>query len=433
MKSRFPVCVVIALLSLVLVVSAGADDPKKDQLTYVEKTKYPVMDEMKEASEELSKAAAAKTAEILAEVREQQKARDDAKMDLRFDMSVIERPDGPASFSTQAWHFPPTPQYRTGTCWSFASTSFMESEIHRTSGQEIKLSEMWTAYWEFVNKARGFVETRGESYLGQGSQSAALLRVYREHGVVPRKDYEGVLAEDGRFDHNLMMDRMKSFLHWCRDNDFWDEDVIIGSVRLILDASMGRPPEKIDWKGSQLDPKVFLSSVCGIDPDDYVSLISTLSIPFWTHGSYAVPDNWWHDTSYVNVPLETWYGVVLDTAAAGQSLVIGGDVSEPGLWGLEDLAVVPTFDIPQSYIDQDSREFRFINRSTTDDHLIHVLGVMKIEDHDWFLIKDSNRSSRAGRHEGYYFFRDDYVRLKILMITVHRDRVADILARVEEN
>jgi bleomycin hydrolase len=196
---------------------------------------------------------------------------------------------------------------------------------------------------------------------------------------------------------------------------------------------MGRPPETITWNGRELTPQAFLTEICDIDPDNYVGLISTLSIPFWSRGSYDVPDNWWHDTSYINVPLEVWYEVIRSTAAAGESLVIGGDVSEPGLWGLEDIAVVPTFDIPGDYIDQDSREFRFVNKSSTDDHLIHILGTTGLDGHDWFLVKDSNRSSRAGKHEGYYFFRDDYVKLKMLMITVHRDRVADILEKLEDD
>jgi bleomycin hydrolase len=154
--------------------------------------------------------------------------------------------------------------------------------------------------------------------------------------------------------------------------------------------------------------------------------------PFWKQGEFKVPDNWWHDESYVNVPLDVFYAVVRDTAAAGESLVFGGDVSEPGLWGLEDVAIVPSFDIPGASIDQEAREFRFYNRTSTDDHLVHVVGFTELGGHDWFLIKDSNRSSRAGKHEGYYFFRDDYIKLKLLALTVHRDRVAAILERVDD-
>jgi bleomycin hydrolase len=430
MQSRIVADLAITLTLVALAVPCTADQ-KKDKLTYVEKTKYPVIEEMEAKNEALRAAAETKSAEILAQVKEAAEARDDAKLELRFDISNIERPAGPAAFEAQAWHFPPTPQYLTGSCWSFSSTSFIESEIHRLSGQEIKLSEMWTVYWEFVNKARGYVATRGESYFDHGSQTEALLRVYREHGVVPRADYEGVLDEDGRFDHNLMEERMNEFLDWCNDQGFWDEEFIIDTIRGILDLTMGRPPETTTWNGREVTPKAFLDEICGIDPDDYVGFISTLSVPFFTRGSYNVPDNWWYDTGYYNVPLDTWYEVARSTATAGHSLVIGGDTSEPGIWGLQDVAIVPTFDIPGAYIDQDSREFRFINKSSTDDHTIHMVGITQVGDHDWFLIKDSNRSSRLGSHKGYYFYRDDYVKLKMLVITVHRDRVTEILEQFE--
>lgn len=431
MSSRVLVGLAIPAFVLAATPDAAADEPRKDRLIYVEKTTYPVMDEMEAADEAMREAARAKTEEILARERERAEAREDARLELRVDLSGVDRPAGPEAFTSRVWHFPPTPQFRTGTCWSFATTSFMESEIRRRTGREVKLSEMWGAYWEYVLKAKGFVASRGESYFSQGSQSAALLRVYQEYGVVPRADYEGVRADDGRFDHALMVERMREFLEWCRDTGFWDEHVIVSSIRSILDATMGRPPEHVEWDGESLDPRTYLARVCELDPGDYVSLISTLSLPFWSRGEYAVPDNWWHDQTYVNVPLDTWYRIARDSLQAGRSLVFGGDVSEPGLWGLEDIAIVPTFDIPPGFIDQDARELRFANRSTTDDHLVHAVGLTRLGDDDWFLIKDSNRSSRLGAHKGYYLYRGDYVRLKMLMLTVHRDLVADVLRRVD--
>jgi hypothetical protein len=119
-------------------------------------------------------------------------------------------------------------------------------------------------------------------------------------------------------------------------------------------------------------------------------------------------------------------GITEDWFSTGQYFDI-----KSGVASFEDVAVVPTFDIPGEYIDQSAREFRFDNGSTGDDHGIHVVGHMRLDGHDWFLIKDSNRSSRHGRWEGYYFYRDDYVRLKMLTYTVHKDDAADILARVD--
>jgi bleomycin hydrolase len=403
----------LVVIGFGLVAAVAADEPKRDQAIYVDDYKDPVIEEMEQANQARAEAARAKTAELIAAYRDAETARTEPEQRLRFDLSGLVKPPSPDAFTSKVWHFPPTPQYNTGTCWSFSATSFMESEIKRLSGAEIKLSEMWAVYWEFVEKARGYVASRGESLFDQGSEDAALLRMYEKHGVVPRSAYEGVLAEDGRFDHDLMVEQIQSLLGWCKANNFWDEEIVVAMVRELLDATMGRPPEAVDWQRVSMTPQAFLSDVCRIDPDD------------------QVPDNWWHDASYVNVPLDVWYETLVRVVTAGHGAVLGGDVSEPGMNGFEDVAVVPTFDIPGEYIDQSARELRFADGSTGDDHGIHLVGHMRLDGHDWFLIKDSNRSSRHGKFEGYYFYRDDYVRLKMLTFTVHQDDVADILARVD--
>ncbi len=430
MRSVLSVSLVV-VIGLAAVAVGGAGEPQRDLVVYVDKAEYPVIDELEAANEALVEAAKAKTEEILAVYREAEEARTEPAQKLRFDLSEIVKPEGPEAFTTRMWHFPPTPQYLTGACWSFSATSYVESEIHRLHGEDIKLSEMWTAYWEFVAKARGFVASRGESYVGHGSQSGAMLRVFAEHGVVPRSAYEGVIGDDLRFNQSLMLEKVNSFLEWCKASNFWDEDTIVVMVRRMLDVTMGRPPETVMWNGAEMLPQAFLADVCRVDPAEYVSVMSTLSQPMWARGEYAVPDNWWHGADTVNVPLDTWYGIILDSVKDGRSLVIGGDVSEPGLNGFEDVAVIPSFDIPGDLIDQSAREFRFDNGTTTDDHGIHLVGHTRLDGHDWFLIKDSNRSSRQGQFKGYYFYRDDFVRLKMLTITVHRDQIEDILTKVD--
>ena len=43
--------------------------------------------------------------------------------------------------------------------------------------------------------------------------------------------------------------------------------------------------------------------------------------------------------------------------------------------------------------------------------------------------RSAQRSSRWAAPEGYYFVRDDYVRLKVLAYVVHRDAVQALLAK----
>jgi len=106
---------------------------------------------------------------------------------------------------------------------------------------------------------------------------------------------------------------------------------------------------------------------------------------------------------------------------------IGGDNSEAGMDGSFDKAIVPEWDVPAEYINQGSREFRIANGTTGDDHGVHIVGYTAKGGRDWFLIKDSNRSSRLGRHQGYYFWDGDYIKLKMLSFTIHADRLKEYL------
>ena len=51
----------------------------------------------------------------------------------------------------------PVPQGNTGTCWCFSTTSFYESEIRRITGKKINLSELYPVYFEYIEKAKGYI------------------------------------------------------------------------------------------------------------------------------------------------------------------------------------------------------------------------------------------------------------------------------------
>jgi bleomycin hydrolase len=349
---------------------------------------------------------------------------------LTLDLSGLERPRDPREFKG-AWHFPPQRQWWTNTCWCFSGTSFLESEIRRVRGKEIKLSEMFTVYWEFVEKVREFVRTRGASLVDEGSQHEAVLRRWKEYGIVRGSDYTGTVGGATVPNHGPLIEEIRAYLDFLRKVGSWDEASAIAGLRVILDRHLGRPPEKIAVDGREMTPREFFRDSIGLNLDDYVLVESFLYAPFWTKAEYEVPDNWWHGKEYLNVPLDDWYGAFRKAVQDGFTVGLAGDVSEPGYDGQEDVAIVPSFDIPEAAIDQSAREFRFANHTTQDDHGIHVVGFLRKGDRDWYLVKDSSRSGQRGV-PGYYFYREDYVKLKMLTFIVHKDGVRPLREKFEK-
>jgi bleomycin hydrolase len=407
-----------------LAAGAGADPP--DRAVYQPAYKYPILDEMEEAREATQ--AERDSLQKLVDDRYEAEAKQekDEKRVLRLDWSSIRKPAGPEAF--RSWfHFPPVAQYATGTCWSFCSTSFFESEAARLTGRRVKLSEMWVVYWEYVEKARRFVREYGHSEFSEGSLDAGTRAVYRAYGVVPEEAYPGVPDTTGRHDHNRLRDEMWAYLSWVKEQKYWEEEKVIAYIREILDSHLGRPPEGVTLEGRTYTPREFLAEVLRLEPNDYIDVVSIMKEPFGGWVRYDFPDNWRRTHECLNLPLAAFYRVIRDAVREGYTVALGGDTSEPGHDGGQGAAVIPSWDIPHDLIDQASRELRISNGTTGDDHGIHAVGFVRHGGRDWFLIKDSGSGSRLGKFPGYYFYEGDYIRLKMLSAMVHRDRLKGLL------
>ncbi len=407
--------------------TAGQTPAPRDAVIYELKTRDPALKEIKDRNETEDAAATTITAAIRKQQKAAAKTKEDNKKVLRATLPEAALPGPPDGF-TKVYHVEPQAQFYTGTCWAYAATSFLESEIYRTSGKKVKMSEMHTVYWEYVEKARRFVRQRGDSHFSEGSEHNAVTRIWSLYGAVPLEAYAGVRKEDGRHDHIKLSRELSEFLAFVKAKNRWDEEWVLLAIRTILDRHLGPPPTEFRFKGKTYSPKSFLDKVVQIEPADYVGFMSTISHPFYAQAEFEVPDNWWHDASYHNIPLDRFVSGIDGAIRAGYSVAIGGDVSEPGKNFRQDVAFVPTFDIPGEYIDQSSREYRINAGTTGDDHGIHLVGVRDVGNHTWYLIKDSGRSARHGKFDGYYFFRDDFVKLKMLTFMVHKDAVKDLLS-----
>lgn len=355
------------------------------------------------------------------------------KKEPRFvvDLEGLELPKSIEEFKYY-WHNEPISQGATGTCWSFSTTSFFESEIFRQTGKKVKLSQMYTVYWEYVEKARYFVQTSGKSYFGEGSESNAVRRIWKKYGCVPFEAYDGKLEGQKYFDHTKMFSEMNNFLKNIKETNSWNEEFVIQTIRSILNKYMGTPPKNFVYNGKNYTPESFLSEFLKLNLDDYVDFMSLMEKPYFKNVELQVADNWWHDSSYYNVPLDEFMNIIKTSIKNGYTIAIGGDVSEPGIDSHREVAIVPTFDIPSEYIDENARQMRFSNRTTGDDHGIHLVGFKTDKNGKmWFLVKDSGSSSFNGNNKGYYFYHEDYVKLKMLSFTIHKDAIKDILQKVK--
>lgn len=343
---------------------------------------------------------------------------------MKVDLSNIKLPKSKEDFK-YVWHQPTINQGITGTCWSFSTTSYMESEIYRLTNKKVKLSQMYTVYWEYIEKVTDFVKTRGKTYIGEGSEADALIRVWKKYGVVPFDVYTGLLDNQEVYDHSKMFSEITKFLQSVKDNGLWNEDFVVQSVKNILNTYMKEPPKEFIFDGKKWAPRDFLNSYLKLNLDDYVSIISLNKYPLYEKIVYEVPDNWWFGADYYNVTLNEFMEILNNAISNGYSMAIGGDVSEPGIDSWNKVAIVPEFDIPSDKINDDARMFRFYNETTTDDHGMHLVGYTDIDGKRWYLIKDSGAGSRNTGDKGYYFFNEDYIKLKIVDFLVHKNAIPE--------
>ncbi|HNX07541.1 MAG TPA: C1 family peptidase, partial [Bacteroidales bacterium] len=329
------------------------------------------------------------------------------------------------------WHSEPISQGNTGTCWCFSTTSFFESEIYRLTSQKVKLSEMFTVYWEYVEKAAYYIKTRGTSAFSEGSEANAVTRIWKKYGVEPLETYNGMLPGQTYHNHSKMFEEMNTYLQSLKTTKAWNEELALNTIKSIMNSYMGVPPAKIAINGKEMTPQEYLNNVLKLKLDDYCDVTSVLEKPFYEKVEYVVPDNWWHSADYYNLPLDEYMKVVKNAIRKGYTIGIGGDVSEAGFEANAQVAMIPTFDIPSEYIDDYARQFRFSNKTTTDDHGLHIVGYAEKDGKDWYMVKDSGAGSRnVGKQSksfGYYFFHEDYVKLKMMDIIVHKDMMKDVL------
>ncbi len=320
-------------------------------------------------------------------------------------------------------------QDRTGTCWSFATASFTESELMRLGHPEIDLSEMFVVRNVYMNKAKNYVLRQGKANFSQGSLSHDLMRTIGKHGMVPESVFSGKLAE-AKHDHSEMEAAMKGFLDGVmkskRVSDKWPI-----ALEAIMNVYLGQAPETFEYAGKSFTPQSFYESF-KLRAEDYVSITSFAHHPFYSSFVLEIPDNYSNGQFY-NVPLNELRAIADKALKNGFSIAWDGDVSEKGFSAKEGIAVLPEdsnredlFTKPgkEMPVNQSIRQSYFESYSTTDDHLMHLVGDAKDQNGNrYYLIKNS--WGPISDYKGYLYMSEAYFDMKTVAIMVHKDAIPE--------
>jgi bleomycin hydrolase len=316
-------------------------------------------------------------------------------------------------------------QQRTGTCWSFATSSFLESELARMGKGEIDLSEMYVVRSIYQDKARNYMLRQGKANFSQGSLAHDLINIVKKSGVMPEAAYDGKLNPEDSYDHSEMEAGLKGYLDGVRTQSTYSKNWN-KAFNGILDAYMGEVPSEFEIEGKLFTPSSY-ANYLGINPEDYVSITSFSHHPFGTSFILEIPDNY-SNGSFYNMPLDELMTSIDQALEQGYSVAWDGDVSEKGFSSKEGLAILPVeiteemFEAPVEEISvtQALRQEAFENLSTTDDHLMHIVGSAKDQNgKKYYLIKNS--WGERGEMKGYLYMSEAYMRMKTVFVMMHKD------------
>lgn len=329
---------------------------------------------------------------------------------------------------------PATPvknQASSGTCWSYATAAFIESELLRNGKGEHDISEMFAVRINYLNKMNDNYLRRGNGNLGQGSLAHMFTNIVKRHGMIPQEAYNGINYQSELNNHRELNKYITAFSAAAVElkQKSPQYDILAES---ILDTYLGKVPEKFNYRGKEYTPLSFASEM-GLNMDHYVEITSLSHIPFYEKSVIEVPDNW-DFGRFWNVPLEDFMAIIDNSLSNGYAVCWDGDVSEKGFSHKNGVAINPVQEnieealkfekiCKEISVDQKIRQTGYENFTTTDDHLMLLTGISKDQNGNKYYITKNSWGTERNSMGGYLNMSESFVRAKSISIMVHKNSI----------
>ena len=324
-------------------------------------------------------------------------------------------------------------QYRSGTCWDFATLGYLEAEILRKTGKAYDLCEMFVVNKDYMDCATHYVRMHGFSQISEGGSCDDVIDVIRNHGICPEdampapgsltgdslanfkvffpqleRTVSGIVWSNGQRELNRYTTEEQAPLRNKEPKAHWKD-----SVQAVIDSYVGKCPESFVYEGKTYTPLSFAKSL-GLNLDDYVSLTSYTHHPFNQWFVIEAPYKWRLKPSY-NIPIEQLMSVLDKALDEGYTVAWGGDVS--GNFSRKECVA----ELPEGMVTtQELRQEQWDNWQFTYDHVMLIYG--KAVDQDgkpYYLVKNS--WGKGSKYKGTWYMSRDYIALNTTYIFLNRN------------
>jgi len=377
-------------------------------------------------------------------------------------VDLVKKTSETAGDGTHGFHFtniidlsvtPIQNQGASGTCWSYSTNSFLESEMIKAGKTPMHLSPIYTARCQYTDKADRYVRFAqgGENGMGwgDGGEPHDVINMYAKYGTIPEDNYTGLI--NGRKINYF--DPMQKVLKHIIDSVSKapapiDPAAWKAEFQKVLDDSLGTVPQTFTYNGKTYTPETFAKEVVGLDPDNYEEFISETTHPYYQKALMECSDDWAFQWDYNITPTDIT-DVIDNALKHGYTVAWGADVSEPYFnWMPFGVAFVPanaealegkklTRD-EKSAIFNGSREELTItpeirqkgldNLTTTDDHGMHIVGLAKDQDgKEFYIVKNS--WGTVNEYKGFLYVSKAYVQYKTTSILVNKKAIPKSLKK----